>query len=262
MITGLYMGSILHLLLLFTVGSIAGFINVNAGGGSTLTLPVLLFLGLDAAAANGTNRIAIVIQNIFAVSSFKKRNVAEFRKSFSLSLITLPGAIAGSILAVRIDNLWFQRLLGLVMIAIVLSMIFKPSNNAEEENRPLSSLKKIMVYPALFFAGFYGGFIQVGVGFIMMAILSHLLHLSLIRVNMHKVFIVLVYTLPALAVFIVTKNIIWGYGLCLAAGNGFGAWWGAHAAVKSGEKIIKRVLAAAILIMASKLLGLFDLIFS
>ncbi|MBN2417371.1 sulfite exporter TauE/SafE family protein [bacterium] len=250
----------LALLLLFTVGSIAGFINVNAGGGSTLTLPVLLFLGLDAAAANGTNRIAIVVQNIFAVSSFRRNNVSEFKKSLSLSLITLPGAIAGSLLAVRIEHQWFERMLGVVMIGIVVSMIFKPRYQTDREDASPSGRKRLFVYPALFLAGLYGGFIQVGVGFIMMAILYHLLHLSLIRVNMHKVFIVLVYTLPTLVVFMLTNNIVWGYGLCLAAGNGFGAWWGAHAAVKTGEKTIRRVLAAAILIMAAKLLGLFDLL--
>lgn len=254
------MHPILALLLLFSVGSIAGFINVNAGGGSTLTLPILLFLGLDAAAANGTNRIAIVVQNLFAVSSFKRNNVAEFRHSLSLSLITLPGAIAGSLMAVRIEHQWFERILGMVMIGIVISMIFKPHYKAGGEASPPSGRKKILVYPALFLAGLYGGLIQVGVGFIMMAILYHLLHLSLIKVNMHKVFIVMIYTLPTLVVFILTKNVVWGYGLVLAAGNGLGAWWGAHAAVKTGEKTIRRILAVAILIMAAKLLGVFDLL--
>ena len=113
------------------------------------------------------------------------------------------------------------------------------------------------LYPALVAVGFYGGFLQIGVGFLFMATLYHLLRVDLIRVNMHKVFIILLYTLPALIVFSLTGNVNWGYGLILAAGNALGAWWGARAAVKGGERIIKIILAVAILIMSFKLLKVF-----
>jgi uncharacterized membrane protein YfcA len=111
-----------------------------------------------------------------------------------------------------------------------------------------------LIYPALFGIGFYGGFLQVGVGFLFMAALYHLVRLDLVFVNMHKVFIILVYTIPALLIFTITGNVNWKFGLILAAGNALGAWWGAHAAVKGGEKIIRIILAIAISIMAFKLL--------
>ena len=105
--------------------------------------------------------------------------------------------------------------------------------------------------------GFYGGFLQIGVGFLFMAALFHLLRVDLITVNMHKVFIILIYTLPALVIFMWTGNVNWKYGLILAAGNAFGGWWGAHVAVKGGERAIRIILAVAISIMALKLFGLF-----
>jgi uncharacterized membrane protein YfcA len=105
--------------------------------------------------------------------------------------------------------------------------------------------------------GFYGGFLQVGVGFIIMALLHNFLKLDLIRVNMHKVFIVFVFTIPALLVFILTDNVNWFYGLSLSAGNAFGGWWGAKLSVKKGEKLIKAVLVVSIFIMAIKLLNIF-----
>ena len=117
--------------------------------------------------------------------------------------------------------------------------------------------KTWVIYPVMFGIGFYGGFIQVGVGFIFMAALYHILKLDLVYVNMHKVFIILIYMVPTLLIFLATGNVNWLFGLCLAAGNAFGGWWGAHFAVKGGEKIIRYVLAAAILIMAVKLLGIF-----
>ncbi len=242
-------------LLLFGVGSIAGFINVNAGGGSSITLPTLIFMGLDGALANGTNRIAIFIQNIFAVASFRNRKMHQFRTSTELSLYTLPGAILGAFLAVRISSALFERILGGVLIFIVLSLLF--SSSYKNRNSGRTDQRSWWIYPALLGIGFYGGFLQIGVGFLFMAALYHLLRIDLVAVNMHKVFIILIYTLPALLIFVWSGNVNWEYGLALAAGNAFGGWWGAHVAVKGGERAIRIILAIAISIMALKLFGLF-----
>lgn len=249
------MSEIPQLLLLFAVGSIAGFINVMAGGGSTITLPTLIFLGLDSALANGTNRIAIIIQNIFAIFSFKQQKVQRFKQSLQLALWTLPGAALGAIVAIRLTDVWFQRILGIIMIGIIISMFFSPANDNNEKGR--AEKFNWLIYPAMLGIGFYGGFIQVGVGFILMASLYHLLHLNLVFVNMHKVFVVCIYTIPALAIFIWSGNVNWIMGLSLAAGNAMGGWWSARFAVKGGERIIRIVLSIAILIMALKLFGLF-----
>jgi hypothetical protein len=234
----------LSAIILFGVGLVAGFINVNAGGGSTLTLPTLIFLGLDSALANGTNRIAIFIQNISAVYSFKKEKYQQFNISMKLSLLTLPGSIVGALLAVNLSDAVFQKILGVVMIGIILS---------DEGNTRIP----FSAYIAMFGIGFYGGFIQVGVGFILMAALQRLMKLNLVYVNMHKVFIVLVYTIPALLIFIFTDNVNWFFGIALAIGNATGAWWAAKFAVKKGEKLIKIILVIAVFIMSLKLLGVF-----
>jgi len=113
------------------------------------------------------------------------------------------------------------------------------------------------IISAMIVVGFYGAFLQVGVGFLLMASFQYLMKLDLIRVNMHKVFVVFVFTVPALIVFILTDNVNWFYGLTLSAGNAFGGWWGAKLSVKKGEKLIKFVLIIAILIMAFKLLNIF-----
>ena len=244
--------------MLFGIGSIAGMINVMAGGGSTLTLPALIFLGLDGATANGTNRIAIFIQNIAAILSFRGENVHQFRTSFKLAVWTLPGAIIGAMAAVRISDEWFQKILGIVLIFVVISMMFSPSGKKGDFLSEAQLIKRTwFVYPSLFMVGFYGGFIQVGIGFILMAILFHLMRLDLLLVNMHKVFIVLVYTLPALLIFIWNGNVDWALGLSLAAGNSFGAWWAAKLSVKKGDRFIRYFLFVAVLFMAGKLLELY-----
>ncbi len=246
---------IMQLALLFGVGTIAGFINVNAGGGSSLTLPTLIFMGLDGALANGTNRVAIFIQNFFAVASFHKSKMHQFKKSSELSLFALPGAVAGALIAVTISSTLFERILGVVLILIVISLFF--SHSYKNKRPDQEAARNWLIFPVLLGLGFYGGFLQIGVGFIFMAALYHLLKLDLVTVNMHKVFIILIYTLPVLLIFLLTGNVNWKFGLVLAAGNAFGAWWGAQVAVKGGEKIIRIILAVAISIMALKLFGVY-----
>ena len=248
------MPDIAGVIILFAVGAVAAFINVNAGGGSSLTLPVLIFLGLDPSVANGTNRVAILFQNVSAVYSFKTEKFYELKNSLILSALTLPGAIAGAIIAVKISDDLFEKILAVVMIFIIITMLL-PKKKVDKVKEGFVIDWKITL--SMIIVGFYGAFIQVGVGFLLMASFQYLMKLDLIRVNMHKVFVVLVFTVPALLVFILTDNINWYYGLILAAGNAFGGWWGAKMSVKKGEKFIKFVLIIAIFIMAIKLLNIF-----
>ncbi|MDQ7816441.1 MAG: sulfite exporter TauE/SafE family protein [Melioribacteraceae bacterium] len=247
------MNDLLSSLLLFVIGAVAAVINVNAGGGSSLTLPALIFLGLDSATANGTNRIAILMQNLSSSYAFKKENYQQFNMSMKLSLITLPGAIAGALVAIKISDELFHTILGIIMIAITITMIFPSSRSKatdDNENKKIT----IPLFITFVAVGFYGGFIQIGIGFILMAILNKAMNFSLIYVNMHKVFIILILTIPALLIFIISGNVNWYWGVSLGLGNALGGWWGTKHSIKKGDKFIKGVLSIAILIMALKLM--------
>ncbi|MCK6620174.1 MAG: sulfite exporter TauE/SafE family protein [Calditrichaceae bacterium] len=246
----------LYLLLVFAAGTLSGIINVMAGGGSALTLPLLIFLGLDGAMANGTNRIAIFVQSIFAVWSFRQQKMHQFRESLRLSAWTLPGGVLGALAALKIGDEWFERILAIVLIWVIISMFASPGNRSGAAGPP-DLRRRWLVYPAMLAIGFYGGFIQVGVGFMLMAALFHLLKMNLVEVNMHKVFIVMIFTIPALAIFIIGGKVDWWWGLSLAAGNSLGGWWAARVSVKKGERVIRWVLFAAMLLMAARLLGVF-----
>lgn len=248
------MNEFYQILLLFVVGSITGIINVMAGGGSSLSLPVLIFLGLDPSTANGTNRIGIFTQSISAVKSFKNENHFELKKSLKISMLTLPGAIIGAVAAVKIDDALFQKILGFVLILVALSMVFPKINITESVSSEKLNWK---ISSAMLFVGFYGGFIQVGVGFLIMASLHYLMKLTLVKVNMHKVFVTLIFTIPALIVFIAASKINWFLGISLAIGNALGGWWAAKLSVKKGDKLIRIVLVIVVIVMALKLLNLF-----
>jgi len=241
-------------LILFGVGIVAGVMNVLAGGGSSFTLPALIFLGLDSATANGTNRVGILIQSLFATLSFRRENISGLGLSLRLAALTIPGAVIGALIAIRISDVWFERILGLIMIGIIISMLVP---QAKYDITTTEGKKTWIVYPIMFAIGFYGGFVQVGVGFLIMAALYHLLKINLVFVNMHKVFITMIFTIPALLIFMWTDNVDWLLGLSLALGNGLGGWWAARITVKGGERIIRYVMIVAIFIISLKLLGLF-----
>lgn len=240
------------LLILFGVGAAAGMVNVMAGGGSTLTLPVLVLLGVDAGVANGTNRVAIVIQNISATLTFKADKKTRLRKSMSYGLWAIPGALIGAFAATRIEDAWFERILGVLLIVVVLTMIVPRSNPGSDS----TARKSPWSGPVLLLLGFYGGFIQMGIGFLFMAVFFHLLHMDLVSTTVHKVVIVLIYSIPALLVFAIAGDVDWVLGLSLAAGNATGAFAAAKIAVRRGEKAIRVVLIVAVLIMALRILGI------
>jgi hypothetical protein len=135
---------------------------------------------------------------------------------------------------------------------ILMAMKKRKTENTQPV-KEVSRRRVIAAHVLMVVAGFYGGFIQAGVGFILMAILHRVLGLDLVRVNMHKVFIVGVYTLVALAIFAYRGNVVWFAGLFLAVGNSVGAWVATHFAVKKGERIIRIVLYVALIAMVVKL---------
>jgi uncharacterized membrane protein YfcA len=248
--------SIWQILAVIIVGIVAGFFNTLAGGGSLLTLPALIFVGLPATVANGTNRVAILMQNVTAVAGFKQQGVADYKFSLGLAVPAVVGAVVGAKMAVDISDALFQKVLAAVMLLVVGLILWNPTRRWQGDQAVLSPKRRLLAMVAFFFVGVYGGFIQAGVGFIIIAALVLITGLDLVQTNSHKVFVVGVYTLAALATFALNGRVNWAIGLVLGVGNGIGGWIGSQWAVVGGEKWIKVVLAVAVVAMAAKLLGL------
>ena len=241
-------------LLIFAAGTASGFINTLAGGGSILTLPVLILAGLPSPVANATNRVAILMQNITATNRFHKHGKLHVKPVIHITVAAVIGAIIGSFFAIKIDSAMFDKILGIVFI-FILVMMLRPKNKKERK-----SLPKWLEFLIFIAVGFYGGFIQAGVGFIFLATLNLIEKYDLVRANAVKTFIVMCYTLFAVIIFAFSGKILWIYGLVLACGNSLGAYLGVKAAVRKGEKIVKIVLFIAITIACLKLFGILKLI--
>ncbi len=239
--------------LLVLVGFVVGFINTVAGGGSLLSLPFLIFIGLPSNIANGTNRVAIVVQTAMATAGFKSKGVSTFPFNGYLGIAAFLGSIIGAYIAVDITGEVFNRILAMVMIAVVFIIVFSPKMSVVHLEERLTGKYLWLGMLAFFFFGIYGGFINAGLGFLMMLFLHYVNRMSLVRSNATKVAVVFLYMISALAVFAFNDKVNWKIGFILAIGNGSGAWLASRFSVKKGDGFIKVFLVFMVVIMAIKL---------
>ena len=239
-------------LYLIIIGVITGIINTIAGGGSLLSLPLLIFLGLPPNVANGTNRVAIFIQNIFGTAGYKSKGIHSYPFNIYFGFSALFGAIIGAKLAVDIKGDLFNKILAIVMLAVLI-FIIKKSKEVDYYKERLSGKHFWFSIVVFFFIGIYGGFIQAGTGFLILLALSSINRFTLLKSNATKTVVVLIYTLSALITFTYYGKVNWEYGLILALGAATGAWFASRWSVKKGDKTIRFFLIVVILFMAVKL---------
>ena len=242
-----------ELSLLLVTGIATGFLNVMAGGGSMLSVPIMIFLGVPGTIANATNRIAILPQNVSAVWAFYRKGFSNFKLSLTLGLCTIPGTIIGAIIASKVANDQFNNLLAIIMVVVLIVMSL-PQPKTIEINQTPTRNRLIAGHALMVLIGFWGGFIHIGVGFLLMPVLNRVMQLDLVTTNAHKVMIVLCYTAVALIVFASQLELIWKYGIALGVGTWIGAWIAANLQIKKGIGPIKLVLNIVIVAFIIKLI--------
>lgn len=240
-----------EVLLLAFGGLAAGVINTMAGGGSTITVPLLVFAGVPGTYANGSNRVGILPACLAAVLSFRRFGVSGFRDARIIFLPVLFGSLAGSLLINKLGDDQFERLFAFLVIPIVILTLMPP---APKESK--SSWKRSTMILIFFVVGLYGGAIQAGVGLVMVLALSRS-GFDLVTANSIKVMINAFVTVVALPVFIFSGKISWGPALVLAAGLTAGGWIGAKWTVEGGERVVRWVMVVSALGLSGKLVGLY-----
>jgi uncharacterized protein len=244
-------------LLVILAGLAAGFINTIAGSGSLIVIPLLIFLGIPANIANGTNRIAILLQTLVATGSFKQNKITDYKGIGYLIIPSILGAIGGSFLASTIEAKSFEKIIGILLMFMFVLLLINPERwlkGKSEENIRHPVWLQFIIFFAI---GFYGGFIQAGVGLFLLGGLVFSSGLDLIKANAVKSLLVLIYTVFALAVFAIKIQVDWKLGLVLSIGNMAGAWIAVKATVKWGADLIRYMLLVVLLVSALKLTGVF-----
>ncbi len=236
--------------LLIGGGLVAGSINSIAGGGSLLTVPLLVLAGVPGNFANGSNRVGILTSNIAATAQFRALGVGSFRESVPVLVPVMAGALTGAYLVQFLEDAAFERIFGLIMVPMLILSLRKPRPNVEL-NWPRGLFSVVF-----FLIGAYGGAFQAGFGLIVIIALS-LAGYDLVGANAIKVLINVGNAVVALPPFLLQGRVLWGPALVLALGFTAGGALGARITVKGGEVVVRRVMIFAVLALSGRLLGLY-----
>lgn len=240
---------ILSIVAVLLVGVIVGFINIVSAGGSMLTLPLLIFFGLPSNVANGTNRIAIMVQNVFALYQFHKNGHLNWRMGLLLAIPATVASVYGARLAVDIAHSTFDTLLATFMVIFAVLLILKPQRYIKSKFNPKISI--VLLFLAFLFIGIYGGALQAGVGFFI--ILTLLLLVPQIPMGeMHgiKTLVVTIYISVSTFVFIFNGLVDWKFAVALSLGSAIGGSLGGKYASVLPDKLLQRILIVAIIFFA------------
>ncbi|MEM7091828.1 MAG: sulfite exporter TauE/SafE family protein [Actinomycetota bacterium] len=240
--------SVLEAILLLGGGALAGAINAMAGGGSMLTVPLLVLAGVEGNAANGSNRVGILTSNVASMLSFRGEGVRANRNLVPIILPGMIGAPLGAFVIDRFTDDAFERFFGLLMIPLIALTIFRPKPRTDVPPWP------VWLTALVFFGiGIYAGAIQAGVGLVLLTAFSRA-GLDLVTANMVKVIFIFFVTCEALAIFILQGNVRWAPAIVLAVGLSVGGWVGAKFAVRGGEKWIRVVMVISAVALAARLI--------
>ena len=245
------MNTAFTLLLIMLTGLVAGFLNVTAGGGTILTLPILNFIGLDLGVANATNRVSILFQNLSAIRHYHQNGKIDWREAATYIFPAIAGAILGTLSAVYMPPRVFRIIAAISIFSMGILLVAKPKMWDAPQGEPLSLPKRIA---ALFLVGIYGGFLQAGVGFPLIWAISGGCKKNLREANVLKITIVAFYTMASLALFASFGMVNWTAAFALALGSVIGGNAGARFNLKANDRVIRWILTGVVLISSIKMM--------
>jgi len=243
--------------MVMAAGLAAGFINVLAGNGSLISLPVLIFVGLPPGVANATNRVSIVFQNLVGGTSFYRQGKLDTRGALILSIPMVLGSAVGALIAVDVNDQVFRQVLAVAMIVMLILMLVKPERWIVGKPGTVSSRLTLARFITFFAIGVYGGFLQAGVGIFLLAALVLEVGYDVVRANAVKVIVTLASAVVSLAIFSANLKVNWTAGLVLAAGSMVGAWLATRFASDKGAAWVRWFVIVVVATSAAQLLGVF-----
>jgi uncharacterized membrane protein YfcA len=247
------MGDVVWYLILIAAGFVAGVVNTIAGGGSFLTLPALMLFGLDPKVANGTNRVAVLFSSGAAVATFHRHGHLDRKLAKRLTLPTMLGVPVGALLAIYLPARAFEPVFGAIFLCMAVLLMLNPKRITEATSAPVESNR--MIWPIFFGIGIYVGFIQAGMGILVLLAMSLINSGDLVASNAVKNWIAFAVTLIATAVFAFYGLIEWLPGLVMAIGNLLGGVAGARLAIKKGNRLIFGFLVVVMVATGIKLIA-------
>ncbi|MFK7809842.1 MAG: sulfite exporter TauE/SafE family protein [Saprospiraceae bacterium] len=256
--------SFFEILITIVGGLFAGILNTLAGNGSAITLSILTeVLGLPANLANGTNRLGVFAQGLTGSLTFYKHGKLNIGRSKRIIALVTIGAIVGVLVAVWVSNEQFKSVFRFLMLAMLVVILVKPKRWLQDSN-PEKELSPFLSVPLFLALGFYGGFIQMGMGVFFLAVMVLVARYSIIEANAVKIFVVMLYTIFVIAIFQWKGLIDWRIGLILASGQAIGGWLAATFASRfpAADLWAYRLLVVVVVLALLNMFGVFEYVFA
>jgi uncharacterized protein len=234
-----------HDLLVFAAACVAGAINSVAGGGTLITVPTLIWLGMPAINANATSTVALWPGSLSGAWAFRREMQEGDSRVFALIVPSLFGGLTGAILLHHTPPDVFERLIpGLILFATCLFMAQEPLqrrfNLTAMHNARSHWLSWTMLFQLL--VGVYGGYFGAGIGIMMLAALSLMGHTDIHHMNGVKNLLAVAINGVAIAYLVFTGLILWPDALVMAVGSIVGGLAGAGIARRVGRPIVRRIV--------------------
>ena len=239
-------------LVLLGSGTLVGIINTLAGGGSIITMTMFMAFGLPINLANGTNRIVVLMQNLAATATFIRKKAFNINHGLLLSIPVIIGNIIGALVSHYMNEMTYKICFGAILLIIMVYLLFdhkiKMKEGTNFEIKPLHYLWFLLI-------GFYGGFIYIGIGYLILAITLWVMRMDLVTANAIKGFVITLATPFSLAVFMYTGDVDYIFGLVHGLGNMIGSFLASHYMANWGKSFLKIFIAAIVAICFCDLVG-------
>lgn len=246
--------SIFNEVLIFVAAMIAGFINAIAGGGTLVTFPVLIALGVPPVVANVTNTVALVPGTIGGMWAQRNDFHSQYLRLLKLLPVAILGGLAGGLIILNTSEQAFRIIIPylILMASILLAaqvhiknwVIARMGNVHHEKHSPVFMISMV------FLAAIYGGYFGAGLGVILMAVLGMVTDDSLTRLNFLKQALGFAINLAAAIYFAFSGKVDWAIALVMMFGFILGGWMGGKLAGKIKPELLRWIVVSAGLIAA------------
>ncbi len=242
-------------ILIFFAAMAAGFINAMAGGGTLVSFPVLLAIGIPPVVANVTNTVALVPGTIGGMWSQRKDFQSQYKRLLKLLPVAIVGGIGGGLLILHTPESAFRSIIPyLILLATLLLaaqvriknwVVARIGHAHTEHHNPAVMLSLV------FMAAIYGGYFGAGMGVILMAVLGFVTDDSMTRLNFLKQALGFAINLAAAIYFAFSGKVDWFVAFVMIFGSLSGGLIGGKLAGKMKPELLRWIVVCAGLIAAT-----------
>ena len=246
--------SLFNEVLIFVAAAVAGFINAIAGGGTLVTFPVLIAIGIPPVVANVTNTVALVPGTIGGMWAQRKDFHSQSSRLLKLLPVAILGGVGGGLVILNTSEQAFRSIIPyLILIATLLlaaqvhirNWVVKRMGNVHHEKH-----SPVFMISMVFLAAIYGGYFGAGLGVILMAVLGLVTDDSLTRLNFLKQALGFFINLAAAIYFAFSGKVDWPIAFVMMIGFILGGWMGGKLAGKIKPELLRWIVVSAGLIAA------------